>query len=96
MLCWIFTLGGLLIVGTTTRTGVGANARVRQSTATKEEGGSAVRGTQEPDRAAPLASAEIEVRARAVLPGSGGAEHQAPDAIPQPTDNAAPAGHCVA
>jgi hypothetical protein len=32
---------------------------------------SVVRGTQESDRVAALASAEIEVRAGAVLPGSG-------------------------
>ncbi len=34
-----------------------------------------------------IATAEIKVRAGAVLPGSGGAEHQATSAVPQPTDN---------
>ena len=34
-----------------------------------------------------LAPAETEVRAGAVLPGSGGPEHQATRALPQPTDN---------
>ena len=71
----------------TTCAGVGQHARVRQSTAAKKEGGSLVRGTEESDRIAALASAETEVRARAVLPGSRGPEHQATGAVPQPTDN---------
>ena len=70
-----------------TRTGVGEHARVCPGTAAKKEGGSLVRGTQESDRIASLAPAEIEVRAGAVLPGSGGPEHQATGALPQPTDN---------
>ena len=44
-------------------------------------------GTQESDRVAPLAPPQTEVRAGAVLPGSGGAEHQATGALPQPTHN---------
>ena len=44
-------------------------------------------GTQESDRVAPLAPPQTEVRAGAVLPGSCGPEHQAPSAVPQPTDN---------
>jgi hypothetical protein len=79
-----------------TRTRVGKNARVRQCTATKKEGGSLVRGTKESDRAASLAPAEIEVRAGAVLPGSGGPEHQATSAVPQPTDNTGSASHQLA
>ena len=63
------------------------HARVREGTAAKKEGGSPVRGTQESDRTASPAPAEIEVRAGAVLPGSGGPEHQATGAVPQPTDN---------
>jgi hypothetical protein len=59
----------------TTCAGVGQHARVRQSTAAKKEGGSLVRGTEESDRPAALASAETQVRARAVLPGSGSSEH---------------------
>jgi hypothetical protein len=55
--------------------------------AAKKEGGSLIRGTQESDWAAALAPAEIEVRAGAVLPGSGGPEHQATSAVPQPTGN---------
>jgi len=47
-----------------------------------KEGGSIIRGTQESARAASLAPAQIEVRARAVLPGSG-PEHQATGPIPQ-------------
>ena len=72
--------------GPATRTGVGQHARVRQGTAAKKESGSPVRGTEESDRIASLAPAETEVRAGAVLPGSGGPEHQATGALPQPTD----------
>jgi len=60
---------------------------VRPCTAAKKEGGSVVRGTQEPDRFATPASAAIEVRTGAVLPGSRDPEHQAASAVPQPTDN---------
>src|SRR5207245_8462800 len=70
-----------------TRTGVGEDARVCLGTAGKKEGGSPVRGTQESDRIAPLAPAPTEVRAGAILPRSSGAEHQAANAVPQPTDN---------
>jgi hypothetical protein len=74
-------------IGSATGTGVGEHTRVREGTAAKKEGGSFVRGTQESDWATPLAPAEIEVRAGAVLPGRGGPEHQATSAVPQPTDN---------
>ena len=39
---------------------------------------------------------QTEVRAGAVLPGSGGAEHQATGALPQPTDNTYSASHHLA
>src|SRR5579864_8664854 len=71
----------------TTCAGVGQHARVRQSTAAKEEGGSLVRGTEKSDRIAALASAETQVRARAVFPGSGSSEHQATGALPQSADH---------
>ena len=58
-----------------------------ERTAAKKEGGSAVRGTQEPDRTTPAAFAQNEVRSRAVLPGSGCPKHQAAGPLPQPTDN---------
>ena len=64
--------------------------RTRQSLrrhAGKKEGGSLVRGTQESDRVASLASAETEVRAGAVLPGGRCPEPQATSPLPQPTDN---------
>ena len=61
--------------------------QVREGPAAKKEGGSLVRGTQESDRTASLAPAEAEVRAGAVLPGSGGAEHQATGPVPQPSSN---------
>src|SRR5206468_2708459 len=68
----------------TTCAGVGQHARVRQSTAAKKEGGSLVRRTEESDRIAALASTQTEVRAGAVLHGSGGPEHQTTGAVPQP------------
>ena len=71
----------------TTCAGVGQHARVRQSTTAKKEGGSLVRGTEESDRIAALAFAQTEVRAGAVLPGSGGPEHQTTSPVPQSTDN---------
>jgi hypothetical protein len=76
----------------TTCAGAGQQARVRQSTAAKKEGGGLVRGTEESDRIAALASAETQVRARAVLPGSGGSEHQATGALPQSADSTGLAG----
>ena len=79
-----------------TCTGVGEHARVRPCTAAKKEGGSFVRGTEESDRAAPLAPAEVEIREGAVLRGSGGPEHQAASAVPQPTDTAGSASHHLA
>jgi hypothetical protein len=79
--------------GPTTCAGVGQHARVRQSTAAKKEGGSLIRGTEKSDRLAALASAETQVRARAVLPGSGSSEHQATGALPQSADNTGSAGH---
>jgi hypothetical protein len=69
-----------------TRPGVGEGARVRPCPAAKKEGGSLVRGTEESDRTAALALAQTEVRTGTVLPGSGGPEHQATRAVPQPTD----------
>jgi hypothetical protein len=77
----------------TTCAGVGPHARVRQSTAAKKEGGSLVRGTEESDRIAALASAETQVCARAVLPGSGSSEHEATAALPQSADSTGSAGH---
>jgi transposase len=79
----------------TTCARVAQHARVRQSAAAKKKGGSLVRGTEESDRIAALASAQIEVRAGAVLLGSGGAKHQAPDALPQSADNTRSADHLL-
>ena len=47
----------------TTCAGFAEHARVRQSTAAKKEGGSLVRGTEESDRIAALASTQNQVRA---------------------------------
>ena len=70
----------------TARPRISEYTRVRQGTTAKKKGGSLVRGTQESDRVASLTPAETEVRGGAVLPGSGGSEHQAAGAVPQPID----------
>ena len=62
----------------------------------RKEGGSPVRGTQESDRIASLAPAQTEVRAGAVLLGRSSPEHQAPSAVPQPTDHAGFASYHLA
>src|SRR5512142_1221806 len=67
-----------------TCTGVGDHARVCQGTAGKKEGGGPVRGTQESDRIASPPSAEIEVRAGAVLVGRSCAESQTVSSLSQP------------
>ena len=76
-----------------TRTGVVEHARILEGAKRKKEGRRPVRATQESDRIAPLAPAEIEVRAGAVLSGSSSAEHQPASAIPQLADHAAPSHH---
>ena len=53
-------------------------------------------GTQESDRIASLTSAEIEVRAGAVLPSSGGSEYQTTCAVPEPTNKPCSARHGLA
>jgi hypothetical protein len=62
------------------------HTRVLARTAAKKKSRSPVCGTQESDGSASLAPTQVEVRAGAVLLGSGCAEHQAPCAVPQPTD----------
>src|SRR5579859_1559444 len=79
-----------------TRTGVGEHARICQGTKGKKKGGSPVRRTQESDRIASPAFAQIEVRAGAVLPGGSRPEHQATDAVPQPADHPCSASHYLA
>jgi hypothetical protein len=49
----------------------------------KKKGRSVIRGTQESDRIAPIAPAQVEVRAGAVLSSGGCAEPQATGAVPQ-------------
>src|SRR5262249_10283326 len=74
-------------VSSATRTRVGEHGRVNKGTTSTQESGSIICRTQESDRIASLAPAEIEVCARAVLPGSGCAEHQATGAVSQPADH---------
>src|SRR5215472_290286 len=82
--------------GSATRTRVSQQAGVRPSTTSKKESGSTVCRTEESDWIAPLAPAQIEVRAGAVLPSGGCTEHQAPGALPQPTDTICSASHHIA
>src|SRR5438094_10437367 len=79
--------------GAAARTRVSEHARVCQSIEAKKKGGSLVCRTEESDRIAALASAETQVRARAVLPGSGSSEHQATGALPQSAGNTGSARH---
>src|SRR5205807_2139163 len=62
---------------------LGQHARLRQRTTGKEEGRSAVRGTEESDRTSSPTPAEIKVCSRAVLHGSGCAKHQTIGSLPQ-------------
>jgi hypothetical protein len=71
--------------GSAARPEVSEHAGVCQSPAAKKEGRSLVCGTEESDRAPPLAIAQIEVRSGAVLPSGGCTEPQAPGPVPQPT-----------
>src|SRR5947207_2030749 len=64
-----------------------------QATAARMSQETVVRLTQEPDWFAPLAPAEVEVCAGAVLSSGGCTEHQAIGAVPQPTDNPGSARH---
>src|ERR1700689_5251607 len=79
-----------------TRPRVGEDTRVCPCPAAKKESGSVVRGTQESDRAAASPPAPDKVCSRAVLPGSGGPEHQATRAVSQPTDKPRCARYCLA
>ena len=73
--------------GSATRPRTREDGRVREGTTAEKKSGSVVCGTEESDRATPLTLTTHEVRAGAVLPGSGCAEHQATGAVPQPADN---------
>src|SRR5208282_6472322 len=79
--------------GAATRTGASEHAGVCPGTAAKEESRSPVRRTQESDRTAPSTPATTKVRARAVLPGSDSAEHQATGPLPKPTDSTTDSHH---
>src|SRR5215469_3476425 len=71
-----------ILPGTTTGTGVGNHARVREGATAEKEGGSVVRRTQEPDRAASSEIAPDAVRARTILPGGYGTKSQTASAVP--------------
>ena len=81
--------------GTTTCPRTGPHARVRQGTTPAKESRGLVRRTQEPDRIASLAIAQIEVRAGAVPLGGRCAEYQATGAVPQPPHKTGSPGHHV-
>src|SRR5947208_8082666 len=67
-----------------TRERLGKHAWLRERTAAKKEGGSAVRGTQESDRTSSPTPAEIKICSRAVLHGSSYTKHQAISPLPPP------------
>src|SRR5438128_7870205 len=75
------------------RQGLGEHTCIRQCTTGAEKSGGDVCGTQECDRTASPALTSDAVRSGAVLPCSGGPEHQATGAFPQPTDNTHWASH---
>src|SRR5215470_5074700 len=68
-----------------TRSAVSQHAGVRESTTAEKESGSPVCRVEESNRPAPLAPAEIEVCARAVLSGCNGAKPETARALPEPS-----------
>ena len=60
------------------------NTPLCEGAKTEKKGGGIVCGTQKSDRSSSLASAEIKVCSRTVLPGRGRAEHQKIGPLPQP------------
>src|SRR5215472_3006803 len=62
----------------------------------RKKSGSLVRRAQESNRTATLALTTHEVRSRAILSGSGCAEHQATGALSHSADNPSPASHHLA
>ena len=70
----------------------GFQISLRERTAAKEKGRSAVRGIEEPDRTASLAVTQDKVCSGAVPPGGGCSEHQTIDSLPQPSATIDPTG----
>ena len=56
---------------------------IRPGATAKKEGRGLVRRTEEPDRSATLAPAQVEVRTGAVLSSSGSPKHETLGAIPE-------------
>src|SRR5438445_3683357 len=67
-----------------TRSRLSQHSRLCEGAKAEKKGGGIVCGTQKSDRSSSLASAEIKVCSRAVLPGRGRAEHQKIGPLPQP------------
>jgi len=61
----------------------------------RKKSGSPVSRTEESDRTAARALTTHEIRSGAVLPGSGGAEHQAIGSLPKPTASPADSHHLI-
>jgi transposase len=79
-----------------TRSRLSQHCRLCERAKTEKKGGGIVCGTQKSDRSSSLASAEIKVCSRAVLPGCGRAEHQKIGPLPQPrTKITAPGNNLV-
>jgi hypothetical protein len=70
-----------------THSRVGQSTRVRQGTAGKKKVEALFAELKNQIGLRRLRHAQTEVRAGAVLPGSGGPEHQAARALPRPTHN---------
>jgi hypothetical protein len=68
---------------------------VQIRTTTTEKGRSALRGTEEPHRPSTAPSAQVEVRARAVLPRNHRLEHQATGPAPQPANDTTDTCHSI-
>src|SRR5262249_52305269 len=69
------------------------DARVWYRFACSQESGGVVRGVEESDRSAPAPFAPIEVRAGAVLLGSGSAKYQTANPVPQSPNTCCRTGH---
>jgi len=79
--------------GAATRTGVSENAWFAKAQRQRKKVEALFAELKESDRTTPSAPPTIEVRARAVLAGSGGAEHQATGPLPKPTDSTTGSHH---
>src|SRR5438445_6591108 len=76
-----------------TRSRLSQHSRLCEREKTEKKGGGIVCGTQKSDRSSSLASAQIKVCSRAVLPGGDCAEHKKAGSLPQPRAKTTAAGN---